>query len=474
MRPSDSQQTVEAVCDLRAALAMVAGGEIRHGYTPDAAAAEFAAGFAGPPARGLRRDEPVLIYPQTDGPALCMGAYGSEERVRNWLPGLPARIAPDSLSGLSPLPPTQTSGGGLHSLTLDDLSQLPVPQVTPRDAGRYITMGFILADAGDAGVALSAHRMLVLDHERLGVWMLPSRKLRALAAAAHEAGRSLPVSVNIGVPPAIAIASATSTVHLPPEWSKLSLAGALAGAPIELSPGAIGGVSRLSRAEIVLEGEILPETAPEALPGAPLAGSMPEFLGYDGGGQAELAVLHIGHIATRPAALFQAVVGPGREQSTILGLGGALTLALGLGQGDDTAGGAMIRDLRFSHAGGGMLLLFVALRHGHGADLAALAGRLVGLFPFAKTVVFVDEDVDLRSDEDVLWAMTTRAQLASDCHAIPDQKPLAMDPSQSPEWIAHKGTTVFKSYVDATVPDELRSMFRRAFTPAGAAARSGP
>lgn len=447
-----------AACDLRAALADAGSAELREGYTPDEAAAEFAARFAGPPAHGRRSDEPALIYPQDGRPALCFGAYGGEARVRGWLAGLPARIAPDSLAKLVPIKPSQRRETDHIVLPTVSLAHLPVPQVTPRDAGRYITMGFVMADGGGDGFALSAHRMLVLDDDRLGVWMLPSRKLRALTVAAHAEGRGLPVSVNIGAPPAVAIASATSAAWLPDQWSKLAIAGALADAPIEISNGLMDGVAYLSRAEIILEGEILPETVPEITPGRSPGRSMPEFLGYDGCAQKELAVLHVRTVRARPSALFQAVVGPGREQSVILGLGGALTLALALG--DE---GRPIHNLRFSHSGGGMLLLFVALRRDHDADIPALARRLVGLSPFIKTIVFVDDDVDIGNEEDVLWAMTTRAQLAGDCHAIPDQAASPMDPSQSPGWIEAKSTKAFKSFVDATAPRGLRALVRRSF-----------
>ncbi|MCU0910197.1 MAG: UbiD family decarboxylase [Rhodobacteraceae bacterium] len=450
-----------AARDLRAALLACGDRIVREGFSPDEAAADFAATCAGPPARGRRRDEPLAVYPQVGRAALCFGAYGSEARVRGWLPGLPQRLAPGEVARLRPVDPVSAPAAALCDLGARGLENLPVPQVTARDAGRYLTMGFVLAEDGEGKVALSAHRMLMIGPDRLGLWMLPSRRLREMAAAAHARGAGLPVSVNIGVPPAVAVASATGSAHLPPRWSKLSLAGALAGAPVALSAGVTPGVRVLSHAEVVVEGEILAESAPEALPGRPLGGSMPEFLGYDGHGQEDLAVLRVTSVRTRPSAVFQAVVGPGREQSVILGLGGALTLALALG-----AEGAAIHDLRFSHAGGGMLLLFIALGRDRPADLAPLAARAVALCPFAKTVVFVDSDVDLGCEEDVLWAMTTRAQLADDCHAIPGQRPMRMDPSQSPDFLAAKGTGSLKCYVDATVPPALWSEFRRSFEPA--------
>lgn len=453
MLPHPDRDSDLAACDMRAAIAACGGGLLRPAMSPDAAAAEVAARFVGPPARPRQGDEPVLIYPQGAAPALCFGLYGGERRVRDWLPGLPGRIAPGPLAGFAGVAP-RWAETGLHAERPVDLTALPVPQVTPRDAGRYLTMGFVMAQAPDGSMAISAHRMLILGPDRLGIWMLPGRALRHLAQAAHDAGRSLPVTINIGVPPAVAIAAATSTATLPRALDKLAIAGAFAGRPISLSEGSAAPF--LTRAEIVLEAELTAETAPEALPGAPLAGSMPEFLGYDGHGVSELHVLRLTRCLMRPDALFQTVIGPGREQSVILGLGGALSLGLALSP--DWG----LHDLRFAPAGGGMLLLYAALAGDGPRDLAALARAMAGVCPFLKTVVFVDEDIDISCDEDVLWALTTRAQLAQDCHALPGFRPLGMDPSQSPEWQAARGTSVFKSYVDATVPPPLRPAFRRA------------
>ncbi|WP_269584444.1 UbiD family decarboxylase domain-containing protein [Roseibium sp. Sym1] len=75
------------------------------------------------------------------------------------------------------------------------------PLVSQHDAGRFFSTGFQQALQKAGGVPLSANRMLIFGRGRPGGWMLPSRRLRALAAAEHENGRSLPVSINIGRPP---------------------------------------------------------------------------------------------------------------------------------------------------------------------------------------------------------------------------------------------------------------------------------
>ncbi len=466
MRPRENRAG-PAARDLRAALGLAGGGaacdfiEAAGTFAPDAAAGDFAASHAGPPARPVNGDEPAVLYRLKKGGRLLFGTYGNERQVRSWLPGLPARIAPDTVAALAPVAPIAEACCRRGYWPAPDLSRLPVPRITAADAGPYVTMGFVLADEpGGSGVALSAHRMLVLDDRHLGVWMLSGRELRRFAEQAAGAGRELPVSVNIGAPPAAVIASATAAGKLPARHDKLTLAGALAGAPLALGRGRLAGTRFFDSAEIVLEGALTGETAPEALGGLPPSISMPEFLGYHGTARAELAVLRIDAISARENAIYQSTVGPGREQSVILGLGGALALALGIG--DDAA----IHDLRFSHAGGGMLLLYVSLAEQTDIPrdaLAALMRRMIAICPFIKTVVFVDCDVDPACEEDVLWALTTRCRLNDDCLALDGYPAVTMDPSQTDAWSVETGTEPVRTLIDATVPVALRPHTERVF-----------
>lgn len=428
--------------------------------TPNEAAEDFATYHAGTPARPNRGDEPAVLYVQKDKPDLLIGTYGNESRVREWLPALPQKVTPATMKNLAPIPPVLAESGDQFLWSTPDLRNLPAPKITERDAGPYITMGFILAGEG-SNMALSAHRMLIVGPDVLGVWMLSDRKLRAMAQAAWDKGQALPVSVNIGVPPSVAIAAATGTAHLPDHFNKLSLAGALADGAIEISEGAQPGVTYLTNAEIVLEGVLSSERTPEALDGNPLSGALPEFLGYDGEPQPELACLKVTHIRQRPDAMFQATIGPGREQSVILGIGSAISLALGL---KAEGHGAKLHNLRFSHSGGGLLLLFASLTESKDVDLEALSHEMIEVCPYLKTIYFLDADIDLTCEEDVLWALTTRAQLACDSHALGPYPPFRMDPSQAADWVNAKGTTCYKSYVDATTPTGLQHTFRRSFS----------
>ncbi|MGH3911723.1 MAG: UbiD family decarboxylase domain-containing protein, partial [Pseudonocardiaceae bacterium] len=306
-------------------------------------------------------------------------------------------------------------------------------------------------------------RMLVLDRTRLTLWMVPGRRLRALHEATMRRNEPLPVSINIGAPPAVMIASAVNGRFLPDGVTKLDVAGALAGEPIALAPALSQPTLVLAESEIVLEGFLDTTVADECVSGT-VGCSLPEFLGYDGAARTGLPVVTVTAMTMRRSAVYQAVIGPGREQSVILGLAGALSVAL---SGDDEDW-RMIRDLHFSPAGGGMLLLVVAVcKDSPEADLRlpGIARRLFSEHPFIKVIVFTDEDIEVTSTEDVFWAMTTRANLGTDCTTLPDFSPLGMDPSQSEDWAAARGSDGARgrTFIDATVPYRLRDQVVRSY-----------
>ncbi|MEV6948455.1 UbiD family decarboxylase [Streptomyces sp. NPDC051172] len=462
---------------LRAALADVrrrSPGRLHEHTEPlgtDDVAADFATRHAGVPATGRTAPEDVVVHRQVTGhrhPVL-LGLYGDERRVRAWLPGLPERTDPRVAARLlaAARPPQQVADPPCACLdaTGEGLGALPVLQTTPRDAGPYLTMGLLCAPAADGGrPVLSVHRMLVLDDKRLTVWMVPGRRLRALYEETVARGERLPVTVNIGVPPAVMIASALNARFLPAHLGKLDVAGALAGAPVTLGRPASGtSAVTLAESEIVVEGHLDGTTAPESLAGPP-RGSLPEFLGYDGSARPDLPVLTVTAITTREAPLYQACIGPGREQSVILGLAGALSVALSLSDG---AGPHLVHDLHFSPAGGGMLLLTVAVRKRSPADddaLGPLARRILTAHPFVKLVVFTDDDIDVAAAEDVLWAMTTRANLGTDAITLDGFRPLGMDLSQGEAWTAERGPGGSgRTWIDATAPFRLRDLVRRSY-----------
>jgi len=58
---------------------------------------------------------------------------------------------------------------------------------------------------------------------------------------------------------------------------------------------------------------------------------------------------------------------------------------------------------------------------------------LLGWDPYLKTVIAVDDDVDLTDDSEVLWALATRFQPAEDIMIMERLPGSALDPSSTPD-----------------------------------------
>jgi 2,5-furandicarboxylate decarboxylase 1 len=85
---------------------------------------------------------------------------------------------------------------------------------------------------------------------------------------------------------------------------------------------------------------------------------------------------------------------------------------------------------------------------GRQAALAALAAD-----PIIKLVVIVDDDIDVHSDADVLWAIATRVQPDHDVIVLPDCWVNELDPSAHQPWDrAQRGGMNGRWIIDATRP----------------------
>ena len=115
---------------------------------------------------------------------------------------------------------------------------IPAPTNTPYDAGPYITLGMCYATHPDTGLSdVTIHRMCILSKDELSIFLLPgARHIGAMAERATELGQPLPISVSIGVDPAISVTSCFSPPTTPLGFNELSIAGALRGEPVQLTP----------------------------------------------------------------------------------------------------------------------------------------------------------------------------------------------------------------------------------------------
>lgn len=429
--------------------------------------------WAGTPAAPPTGPGPAVLFERVtpeagEASAALMGLYGTRRRAAALLDLTPTEVPHRLLDAVkSPLPAVRTDDVRRWSRTsyAPDLRRLPVPVFTDEDAGPYLTLGAVLATDPQSGVRnLSIHRMCVQGPDLLTIWMVPGRHLESAHKAALRRGRALPVAVHVGLAPALLLSSCCPDSLVGEHLDELAVAGALGGAPVELMSCRTVNAPCVAHAEYVIEGELGSATLPENADGF---AATPEFLGYQGRAHPELPVIRVTGITARPGAVFQAVSGPGQEQSVLLGFGmEAAVLAYLRRRGTPALA------VHCHTAGGGQLMAVLQwpqkAASGDDALVRNACSAVLEEFRMVKLVLAIDEDVDVESDQDLWWALATRLQADRDVVVLPDREGFPLDPTQSPVYsstVSAEGRTA-KAVFDCTVPFAHRERFRRArFTP---------
>lgn len=194
--------------------------------------------------------------------------------------------------------PTRTNGPAMlfRNLKGFDLRRLlPAPTNTPVDAGPYITLGMCYATHPDTGRSdVTIHRLCIQGRDEFSIFLQPgSRHIGAMAERAEELGRPLPISVSIGVDPAIEVCACFEPPTTPLDYDELSIAGALRGEPVRLCRCVSVDERAIANAEFVIEGEIVPGVRVQEDQNSGTGYAMPEFPGYNGAASSECWLLKV-------------------------------------------------------------------------------------------------------------------------------------------------------------------------------------
>jgi UbiD family decarboxylase len=267
----------------------------------------------------------------------------------------------------------------------------------------------------------------------------------------------------MGLDPAIHLSASFEAPNTPFGFNELGVAGALRGEPVALTRCATVAERSIAAAEVVIEGVILPGTRVPEDQNSRTGFAMPEFPGYVGPAHPGLPVLKVTAVTTRRNPILQTLVGPGEEHTTLAGI----PTEASIWNACDRAMPGFVTAVYAHSAGGGKFLAIIQCRKTKAFDDGR--ARWAALTAFAvyselKTVILVDDDVDVFDSDDVLWATQTRMQGDLDIIVIPGLNGHVLDPSQTPEYnprLPAKGTTA-KTILDATVPFHLKEQFARA------------
>lgn len=340
---------------------------------------------------------------------------------------------------------------------------LPAPTNTEQDAGPYFCLGLVLSSDPEAGTDVTIHRLCVQGKDELSIFFAPGRHIDAFRKKAEAQGKSLPVSVNMGLDPAIHIGACFEAPTTPYGYDELAIAGGLRGKPVELVACLTQPQKCIAAAEVVIEGEILPGRRVAEDQNTHTGHAMPEFPGYDGVANPSLPVLKVTAVTTRRNTILQTLVGPGEEHVSLAGIPTEASIY----NACHAAMPGFVTEVYSHSAGGGKFLAIMKVNKASAFDdgrarQAALVA--LGVYAELKNVILVDGDVDIFDTNDVLWAMQTRMQGDKDTIFLPGIAGHVLDPSQTPSYdprIPAKGVTT-KTIFDATAPFDQRAEFTRA------------
>lgn len=374
----------------------------------------------------LRGREEMLVCHDVAGldTTLVTNVFASRRRVARLLGTDPAGLhrAYQAASARRCAPRVVQAGPVLEVVETGadiDLTSLPLIQHFASDRAPYITSGIIAAeapaDANDRAGNLSYHRSMVHSRTELATSLHSRGHLWQLLRLAEERGERLPVALVLGGHPLFMLAA---SARLGAGTDERDVAGGLFGAPLEVVRTPKYGIRVPASAELVLEGHIDPARhAPE--------GPFGEFSGYSSD-RSTNDVLTVETVLRRRDALLLDVVGGNTDEH------------LNLARIPRESEMAQKLTERFPEVSalyyptsGTHFHAYVALRASRPGQARQVMLGLLGWDPYLKTVVAVDEDVDVTQDSQVLWAMATHLQPHRDVFVVDGLPGSPLDPSST-------------------------------------------
>ena len=310
-----------------------------------------------------------------------------------------------------------------------DLFELPLLTHFATDRGPYITSGIVVAEAPGSGLGnLSYHRSVVASRNSLGTSLHSRGDLWRLLQEAASAGRRLPVAMVVGAHPLFMLAA---SARAPFDVDEREIAGGLLGAPLEVVRTPRHGLRVPASAEVVLEGEIDPAADEDE-------GPFGEFSGYSSDRSTRNRI-DVCTVMQRDGAVWVDVVGGNSDEH--LNLGRVPREAEMIAKLKDRFGS--VTAVHYPRSGTHFHCYVAVDQRRPGEARQALLG-LLGWDPYLKTAVAVDADVDVTSDEEVLWALAAHFQPGRDMIVVDGLPGSALDPS------ADKLGTTSRLALDAT------------------------
>ncbi len=300
-----------------------------------------------------------------------------------------------------------------------DFTKLPIHLQHGNDGGPYLsaTMDFA-TDPKTGWTNVGVRRHMLRGRRESNIDLVSPGDLRAIYLAHVEEGKPLPVSYAVGSHPADFIGSTS----LRPPMNELALLGAVRGEAVPVVKCVTNDVLVPADAEYILEGYF--DERGHVEPEGPYG----EFLGYYGPMRIN-PTFHLTAVTHRRDALFQTVTQSGRYmQHTDTAHIACLRTESAVWASLETA----IREPRAVYvipACGGTFNVRIAMRQRYPGEARNAIAATFGSTADVKHVFVMDDDIDIFSNDQFDWALSTRFQADRDIVVMSGARAYPLDPS---------------------------------------------
>jgi 2,5-furandicarboxylate decarboxylase 1 len=329
----------------------------------------------------------------------------------------------------NPLPPQVVDKGECQEVVERevDLTKLPIMRYTEKDGGKYIASAVSIIRDPELGRNMCFHRLMLIGKNKFVTRIVEER---GTDTALKKSGGELDIAICIGNSTAVLLAAATS---LPKGIDELGMANALE--KTELVKCKTVDLEVPKDCEIVLEGRITKETAPEG-PFLDLTGIVDRVR--------QQPVIEVKCITHREKPIYQTILAGRNEHKFLMGMPKEPTIF------NEVNKVCACKDVYITPGGCSWLHAVVQIKKQNPDDGKKAINAAFEGHKSLKHCVIVDDDINIYDPNDVEWAIATRFQADRDAVILPNQRGSSLDPSG--DLSEGKKARTCKMGLDATIP----------------------
>ncbi len=305
------------------------------------------------------------------------------------------------------------------------------------DASPYLTCAVTFArDPGTGRQSMGLHRIQIQSEQQMAI-CLANPPLANFLRIAREMKRPLDVAVAIGPDPLVLMAAVS---WCPDGTDKIDIAGGFRQKPVRMVNCETADLLVPASSQFVIEGTIDPD---EVVGEGTFGDSSGTYV------EAQSPLIRVTGLNHRENPLYQALQPWSREDDTLFNLCFGSDLLANIRRSYP-----FVIDLHLIRGTVGGHVILSVKEAPRPMIRTAIAAVLIHN-PHVKMAIAVDEDIEIRNNRELQWAMATRFQADRDLVLIPGVQGSVIDPSVSPDRCSSK------IGIDATFPKDQTSRFKK-------------